>query len=51
MGKAGLFATLMTTNEEANISNLFKTFEEQQILDYFLMGVHFMACYPTEEES
>lgn len=47
-----LFCILQTMdNEEANILPLFQKVGRKKVLDYYLMAIHLLACYPTEEEA
>lgn len=40
-----------TANDAANILPFFRKVGKKQAFDYFLMSIHLLACYPTEEEA
>ena len=47
-----LFRMLQETDrEKANILPLFKKVGPKKVFDYYLMTIHLLACYPTEEEA
>lgn len=47
-----LFHKLQTTlNADASILPLFQKVGNEKVFDYFLMAIHLLACYPTEEEA